>query len=108
REPAGPGGGELSLYVVYATVLSPYSWKYYFVQLILPFAVATRRLCEGRRRAAPALGAVFFLNLVAGQRIFGRGVALLFQQLSFHFLAAAALFALLLATAPERRGANER
>lgn len=97
REPQGPNGDELSLYLIYSTVASPYSWKYYFASLVLPFAAAARRLWgPGRRRVEAGLWVVFLLNLLAGLRLFGKKAGLLFQLYSFHFLAAAVLFLLIL------------
>ncbi|MEA2624105.1 MAG: alpha,2-mannosyltransferase [Candidatus Binatota bacterium] len=93
-EAAGPRGDALALALLYATVASPYSWKYYFVDLMLPFAAVLRRLwSERRNQAAAVLLAVLFLNLVPGTKLFGRGAALQFQIWSFHFLAVAVLFA---------------
>ena len=39
-----PNGDELSLYLLYSTVASPYSWKYYFVNLMFPLGAAVTRL----------------------------------------------------------------
>jgi hypothetical protein len=89
------GGDELSLYLLYATVASPYSWKYYFVNLIFPMGVAVTRLWAGRRDFEIALGAVFLLNLLAGLELLGRRLSTLFQLWSFHFLAASVLFVML-------------
>jgi hypothetical protein len=89
------GGDELSLYLLYSTVASPYSWKYYFVNLIFPMGAAVTRLWAGRRDFAIALWAVFLLNLLAGLELLGRRLSTLFQLWSFHFLAASVLFVML-------------
>lgn len=94
--PDGEGGRELALWLLYATVLLPYSWKYYFVNLAPAVAVALRRLREGPRRGlAGGLAAVFALNLLPGSAALGKRAALQFQLWSFHFLALALLFVLL-------------
>ena len=92
---------ELSLYLLYSTVVSPYSWKYYFVNLIFPLGAASTRLWAGRRDFEIGLWVVFLLNLLAGLEVLGRRVSTLFQFWSFHFLAATVLFVLL---ARERSG----
>jgi alpha-1,2-mannosyltransferase len=112
REPHGPHGDELGLYVLYSTVAAPYSWKYYFVNLAFPVGNAARRLYTDdadARRFAIGLSVVFLLNLLAGLEILGDFASTLFQFWSFHFLAVAVLFALLLPAAfrvPERPGAG--
>ncbi len=95
------GGDELSLYLLYSTVASPISWKYYFVNLVFPLGAAVTRLWAGRRDFEVALWGVFLLNLLAGLELLGRRLSTLFQLWSFHFLAAALLFAML---ARERLG----
>ena len=100
--PEGRGGAELGAWLLYATVLLPYSWKYYFVDLIPACAVVLRRLWSPRPSPyAWGLGVVFVLNLVAGLRLLGKPVALLFQLWSFHFLAVAVLLWLTLRAAAE-------
>jgi alpha-1,2-mannosyltransferase len=88
-------GDELSLYLLYSTVASPYSWKYYFVNLIFPLGAAVTRLWAGRRDFEIGLWAVFLLNLLAGLELLGKPLSTLFQFWSFHFLAATVLFVLL-------------
>ncbi len=88
-------GDELSLYLLYSTVASPYSWKYYFVNLIFPLGAAVTRLWAGRRDFEIGLWAVFLLNLLAGLELLGKGLSTLFQFWSFHFLAATVLFVLM-------------
>ena len=101
RRPHGPGARDLSLYLLYATVATPYSWKYYFVDLILPLGVALRGLWSPeRRRAAAVVVLVVVLNLLPGFRLFGKPSALLFQLYSFHFLSAVALFAAIASERP--------
>jgi hypothetical protein len=95
------GGDDLSLYLLYSTVAAPYSWKYYFVNLIFPLGAAVTRLWAGRRDFEIALWAVFLLNLLAGLELLGRRLSTLFQLWSFHFLAASVLFVML---ARERPG----
>lgn len=108
REPQGPNGDELSLYLLYSTVASPYSWKYYFANLILPLGAAAGRLwTDGRARFATGLGIVFLLNLLAGLELLGRRLSTAFQLWSFHFLAVVVLFALL-AREAARAGAPQR
>ncbi len=93
-EPQGPGGDELALYLLYSTVASPYSWKYYFANLILPLGVVARRLWgDELRGAGRVLGLVFVLNFLPGFRGFGKALALVFQLASFHFLGVVGLFA---------------
>ena len=102
REPQGPHGDELGLYLLYSTVAAPYSWKYYFVNLVFPVANAARRLyTDGAdaRRFAIGLSLVFVLNLLAGLEILGDFASTLFQFWSFHFLAVVVLFVLLLPAA---------
>ena len=95
-QPQGPGGDELALYLLYSTVLSPYSWKYYFVNLVFPLAAAVRRLWMDHRRSFEmGLWAVFFLNLLPGLELVGKRLATVLQFGSFHFLAVVVLFALL-------------
>jgi hypothetical protein len=89
------GGDELSLYLLYSTVASPYSWKYYFVNLIFPLGAATTQLWSRRRDFEVALWAVFLLNLLAGLELLGKRLSTLFQLWSFHFLAASVLFVML-------------
>lgn len=96
REPQGPNGDELSLYLLYSTVLSPYSWKYYFANLIFPLGGAASRLwTDGRGRFEIGLAIVFVLNLLAGLELLGKRLSTAFQLGSFHFLAVVVLFALL-------------
>jgi alpha-1,2-mannosyltransferase len=95
-KPQGPRGYELALYLLYSTVLSPYSWKYYFVNLAFPVAAAVQGVWEKRRPSlVTGLWVVFFLNFLPARDLVGRRLATLFQLGSFHFLAAALLFALL-------------
>jgi hypothetical protein len=91
----GVSGDELSLYLLYSTVAAPYSWKYYFVNLIFPLGAAATRLWAGRRDFEIGLWAVFLLNLLAGLELLGRRLSTLFQFWSFHFLAATVLFVLI-------------
>jgi alpha-1,2-mannosyltransferase len=94
EEPAGPE--ELALYLLYSTVAAPYSWKYYFANLVFPFGVAVARLATGDRRLMEnGLYVAFALNLLAGLEILGKRLSTLFQLCSFHFLAVALLFALI-------------
>ncbi|MET0151426.1 MAG: glycosyltransferase family 87 protein [Candidatus Binatia bacterium] len=86
---------ELSLYLLYSTVAAPYSWKYYFANLIFPLGAASTRLWLARRDFEIALWVVFLLNLLAGLELLGKPLATLFQLWSFHFLAAALLFVML-------------
>jgi hypothetical protein len=86
---------EVSLYLLYSTVAAPYSWKYYFANLIFPLGAASTRLWLARRDFAIALGAVFLLNLLPGFELLPKRLATLFQLWSFHFLAAAVLFVVL-------------
>jgi alpha-1,2-mannosyltransferase len=88
-------GDELSLYLLYSTVAAPYSWKYYFVNLIFPLGATVARLWAGRRDFEIGLWAVFLLNLLAGLELLGRRLSTLFQFWSFHFLAATVLFMLI-------------
>jgi len=88
-------GDELSLYLLYSTVAAPYSWKYYFVNLIFPLGATVTRLWAGRRDFEIGLWAVFLLNLLAGLELLGRRLSTLFQFWSFHFLAATVLFVLI-------------
>ncbi len=102
-DPQGPSGDELSLYLIYSTVASPYSWKYYFASLVLPFAAAARRLWgPSRGRVEIGLWAVFLLNFLPGLRLFGKQAGLLFQLYSFHFLSAAVLFVMIFRALRER------
>ena len=95
-EPQGPNGDELSLYLLYSTVAAPYSWKYYFANLIFPLGGAVSRLWgPSRREFASALGVVFALNLLAGLELLGKRLSTTFQLWSFHFLSVVVLFALL-------------
>jgi alpha-1,2-mannosyltransferase len=95
-EPQGPNGDELSLYLLYSTVAAPYSWKYYFANLIFPLAGAARRLWGPERdKFAAGLGVVFALNLLAGLELLGKRLSTTFQLWSFHFLAVVVLFVLL-------------
>jgi len=87
---------ELSLYLLYSTVAAPYSWKYYFANLLFPLGAALARLWEpDRNRFEIGLGVVFLLNLLAGLELLGKRWAMTFQLWSFHFLAVCVLFALL-------------
>ena len=107
----GPAVQDLALYLTYATIALPYSWKYYFVNLLLPLTVLLARLHEGRSLWLLAgLACVFVLNFLPGFRLIGRQGALFFQLASFHFVAAAAVFVLvdrfgerLAGTFPSRR-----
>jgi hypothetical protein len=111
REPQGPHGDELGLYLLYSTVAAPYSWKYYFVNLVFPVANAARRLyTDGAeaRRFAIGLSLVFVLNLLAGLEILGDFASTLFQFWSFHFLAVVVLFVLLLPAAFRAAGRGGR
>jgi alpha-1,2-mannosyltransferase len=95
-EPQGPNGDELSLYLLYSTVAAPYSWKYYFANLIFPLGGAASRLWGPQRgRFAAGLGIVFALNLLAGLELLGKPLSTTFQLWSFHFLAVVVLFVLL-------------
>jgi hypothetical protein len=97
-EPHGPGGDELSLYLLYSTVASPYSWKYYFVNLVFPLAAASRRLWgpePERSRFRTGLVVVFILNLLPGFELIGKRASTAFQLGSLHFLAVVVLFVLL-------------
>jgi alpha-1,2-mannosyltransferase len=95
-EPQGPNGDELSLYLLYSTVAAPYSWKYYFANLMFPLAGAVRRLWGPERgEFAAGLGIVFALNLLAGLELLGKRLSTTFQLWSFHFLAVVVLFVLL-------------
>src|SRR5262249_28191813 len=95
-EPQGPHGDELSLYLLYSTVAAPYSWKYYFANLMFPLAGAVSRLWGPRRdEFAAGLGIVFALNLLAGLELLGKRLSTTFQLSSFHFLAVVVLFVLL-------------
>jgi hypothetical protein len=89
------GADEVSLYLLYSTVAAPYSWKYYFANLIFPLGAASTRLWLARRDFAIALGAVFLLNLLPGFELLPKRLATLFQLWSFHFLAATVLFVML-------------
>jgi hypothetical protein len=97
------GTDELSVYLLYSTVASPYSWKYYFVNLIFPIGAAVMRMWAGRRDFGIALWAVFLLNLLAGLELLGRRLSTLFQLWSFHFLAASVLFVMLARERPRAR-----
>ena len=91
--PEGEDAAALALYLLYGTVASQYSWKYYFVALMLPAAVVFRRIVEGRQPGGVAvLAAAFVLNLLPGLRLFGKDLATLFQLWSFHFLSVVVLF----------------
>ncbi len=91
--PEGEDAAALALYLLYGTVASQYSWKYYFVALMLPAAVVFRRIVEGRQPGGVAvLAAAFLLNLLPGLRLFGKDLATLFQLWSFHFLSVVVLF----------------
>jgi len=95
-EPQGPNGDELSLYLLYSTVASPYSWKYYFANLMFPLGGAVGRLWSpARREFAAGLWVVFGLNLLAGLELLGKRLSTTFQLSSFHFLAVVVLFVLL-------------
>ncbi|MGH7899402.1 MAG: hypothetical protein ACREQQ_15715, partial [Candidatus Binatia bacterium] len=95
-EPQGPRGDELALYLLYSTVLSPYSWKYYFVNLTFPLAAALQRLWESRAPSLEAgLWTVFLLNQLPARDLVGRKLATALQLGSFHFVAAALLFVVL-------------
>jgi len=96
RQPAGPNGDELSLYLLYSTVAAPYSWKYYFVNLVFPLGAAVARLSTAEQRDfGRGLVAVFLRNLLPGLELLGKRLATLFQLWSCHFVAVAVLFALL-------------
>jgi alpha-1,2-mannosyltransferase len=100
-------GDELSLYLLYSTVAAPYSWKYYFANLIFPFGSALGRLWgRDRRRFEAGLAVVFALNLLAGLELLGKRLSTTFQLWSFHFLGACVLFSLL-ADAAFRSGPTE-
>jgi hypothetical protein len=97
--PEGEDATALALYLLYGTVASQYSWKYYFVALMLPAAVVFRRIVEGRQPGGAAvLAAAFLLNLLPGLRLFGKDLATLFQLWSFHFLSVVVLFIAILAS----------
>jgi hypothetical protein len=109
QEPQGPNGDELSLYLLYATVAAPYSWKYYFANLMFPLAGAVRRLWGPERDTfAVGLGLVFALNLLAGLELLGKRLSTTFQLWSFHFLAVVVLFALLSRVAFRETSAKDR
>jgi alpha-1,2-mannosyltransferase len=96
KELTGPCGEELALYLLYSTVAAPYSWKYYFVNLIFPFGSAVALLAStGGPAIARGLVAVFTLNLLAGLELLGKRLSTAFQLWSFHFLAVVVLFVLL-------------
>ena len=89
-------GDELSLWLLYSTVAAPYSWKYYFANLMFPFAGATPRLwTEKHRRFEITLGVVFVLNLLAGVELPGDAAEMLLEAASLHFVAVVVLFVLL-------------
>ena len=97
--PEGEDGAALALFLLYGTVASQYSWKYYFVALMLPAAVVFRRVVDGRQPGGVAvLAAAFLLNLLPGLRLFGKDLATLFQLWSFHFLSVVVLFVAILAS----------
>jgi len=106
-EPAGANGDELALYLLYSTVAAPYSWKYYFVNLIFPLGWMVARLAAtGDRVVGAGLVAVFLLNLLAGLELLGKRLSTTFQLWSFHFLAVAILFAVI-ARYALREGRNQ-
>ena len=75
---------------------SPYSWKYYFANLMLPLAGTVSRLWGPERREfAAGVGIIFALNLLAGLELLGKRLSTTFQLWSFHFLAVVVLFVLL-------------
>jgi alpha-1,2-mannosyltransferase len=101
-------GDEFSLYLLYSTVAAPYSWKYYFANLIFPFGSALGRLWgRDRRRFEAGLAVVFALNLLAGLELLGKRLSTTFQLWSFHFLGACVLFALLADAAFRDRPAED-
>jgi hypothetical protein len=96
EEPQGRRGDELSLYLIYVTVASPYSWKYYFANLTLPIAALLRGAwARTGRRVALVTVVVALLNWLPGTPIFGKAAGRAMQLLSFHFLAAAVLAAVI-------------
>jgi hypothetical protein len=98
---------ELSLYLLYSTVAAPYSWKYYFANLVFPLGTALARLWgHDRQRFEAGLAVVFALNLLAGLDLLGKRWSTTFQLWSFHFLGVCVLFALL-AQAASRGAATD-
>lgn len=89
-------GDELSLWLLYSTVASPYSWKYYFANLLFPFASLVPRLWSpDHRRFELVLGIVFTLNILAGAELPGEMAETLLEAVSLHFIGVILLFALL-------------
>lgn len=87
---------ELSLWLLYTTVAAPYSWKYYFANLMFPFASALPRVwTTDRRRFEIALGGVFLLNALAGIELPGETAEMLLETASLHFVGALVMFVLL-------------
>jgi hypothetical protein len=89
-------GDELSLWLLYSTVAAPYSWKYYFANLMFPFASAVPRLWgPDHRRFEIVLGVVFALNTLAGLELPGETAERLLDAASLHFIGVVILFGLL-------------
>lgn len=92
---------ELALWLLYSTVAAPYSWKYYFANLMFAFAAITPRLWTAdRRRFAIALAAVFVLNTAAGIELPGETAERWLEAASLHFVGVVILFALLVNESP--------
>jgi len=97
---AGDCADELALYLLYATVAAPYSWKHYYVTLLLPLAALVWRLrADDRRAVAIVLGFTFLASVLPGSGIFGKHGDLFLQLNSTHFLSVVVLFGALLVRA---------
>lgn len=89
-----PATGEVELAILYATVVAPYSWKYYFVGVVPALALVLARWRRSPTAAATSfLIAFLVLNQLPGLRLFGRAIATGFQLWSLHLLALLLLFA---------------